>query len=186
MNTLSVYLTPGFSKLKNELQYFFSDDDNYIFASLDQKILSMSLRVNYNITPDLTVQYWGQPFSGDFKFSEYKVINDPRAENYTDRFHTYEEGTEITKTAGQYYINTTEYSTDFEDPDFKTNEWLSNLVVRWEFLPGSTAYLVWSQTRGYEGGPGEYKLGENLDYLFTDKKANNTFLVKFSYRIGLR
>jgi hypothetical protein len=186
MNTLSISLSPGYSITSNELQFFFDDDDRYLFASLDQKILSMSLRVNYNITPDLTVQYWGQPFLGDFRFSEYKVITDPRAENYRDRFHLYEEGAEITKTAGQYYINTLDYSTDFEDPDFKTNEWLSNLVVRWEFLPGSTAYLVWSQTRAYEGGPGTYDLGENLDYLFTDKKANNTFLIKFSYRFGLR
>ncbi|MEE4115823.1 MAG: DUF5916 domain-containing protein [Marinilabiliaceae bacterium] len=185
-NTLLVSLTPGYSTLKNELQYFFADDDNYIFATLDQKIISMSLRINYNITPDLTVQYWGQPFSGDFKFSDYKIITDPRAEDYSDRFHSFEEGTEITKTDGRYYINTTEYSADFDDPGFKSNEWLSNLVIRWEFLPGSTAYLVWSQTRGYEGGPGEYKLGENLDYLFTDKKANNTFLIKFSYRIGLK
>lgn len=186
MNTLSISLSPGYSLTKNELQYFFSDDDNYIFASLDQKILSMSLRINYNITPDLTIQYWGQPFSGDFKFSQYKIITDPRAEEYTDRFHIYEEGTEIAQIGNEYAINTPDYSTDFENPDFKSNEWLSNLVVRWEFLPGSTAFLVWSQTREYEGGPGSYDLGDNLDYLFTDKKANNTFLIKFSYRFGLR
>ncbi len=186
MNSLSISLSPGYSVSRNDLQYFFEDDGRYLFATLDQKILSMSLRVNYNITPDLTVQYWGQPFSGDFKFSEYKIITDPRAEDYANRFHVYEEGTEITKSAGQYYVNTLDYSTDFEDPDFKTNEWLSNLVVRWEFLPGSTAYLVWSQTRAYDGGPGTYDLGENLDYLFSDKKANNTFLIKFSYRFGLR
>ena len=36
----------------------------YIFGSIDQKILSLSLRIDYNITPDLTIQYWGQPFFG--------------------------------------------------------------------------------------------------------------------------
>ncbi len=146
----------------------------------------MSLRINYNITPDLTIQYWGQPFSGDIKFSEYKIITDPKAAEYLNRFHTYEQGTEINLVDDEYTVTTADYNFDFSNPDFKTNEWLSNLVVRWEFLPGSTAYLVWSQTRGYDGGPGDYNLGDNLDYLFTDKKANNTFLVKFSYRFGLR
>lgn len=186
INTLSISLTPGYSITKNELQYFFSEDDRYFFSSLDQKILSMSLRINYNITPDLTIQYWGQPFSGDFKFSNYKVITDPGAEEYTDRFHIFTEGSEITSIDDEYTITTADYTHNFDNPDFMTNEWLSNLVVRWEFLPGSTAYLVWSQTRGYDGGPGRYNLSENLDDLFSDKKANNTFLVKFSYRFGLR
>jgi hypothetical protein len=186
INTLSISLSPGYSITKNDLQYFFSDDDRYFFASLNQKILSMSLRINYNITPDLTIQYWGQPFSGDFKFSDYKVITDPKAEEYSDRFHIFTEGSEITLSDDEYTITTPDYTYTFDNPDFMTNEWLSNLVVRWEFLPGSTAYLVWSQTRAYDGGPGEYNLSENLDYLFSDKKANNTFLIKFSYRFGLR
>jgi hypothetical protein len=145
----------------------------------------MSLRVNYNITPDLTVQYWGQPFSGDIGFSDYKVITDPKAAEFADRFHTYSD-TEISYSDERWYVDNGDYSFDFSDPDFKTNEWLSNLVVRWEFKPGSTAYLVWSQTREYMGGPGAYSLGDNMNYLFTDKKADNIFMVKFSYRIGLR
>lgn len=188
-NTLTISLTPSFSNSMNELQYFsdmeLNGEERYIFATLDQKIISMSLRINYNITPDLTIQYWGQPFSGDIKFSDYKIITDYRSDDYNDRFHTYTTS-EITYSDGSYYVDNGDYDFDFEDPDFTTNEWLSNLVVRWEFLPGSTAYLVWSQTRGYDGGPGDYNFGENLNNLFTDKKANNVFLVKFSYRIGLR
>jgi len=37
--------------------------------------------------------------------------------------------------------------------------------------------------RSYKGVPGPYNLIENLDYLFTDKKANNTLLL--SFRIDL-
>lgn len=189
-NSLNISLTPSYSTTKAEMQYFsgmtLNDKDRYVFASLDQQIISLSLRVNYNITPDLTIQYWGQPFSGNIRFNEYKIITDPRAEEYSDRFHTWDNETEITLSDDVYTVSTADYSFDFDNPDFKTNEWLSNLVVRWEFLPGSTAYLVWSQTRGYTGGPGDYNLGDNLDYLFSDKKANNTFLIKFSYRFGLR
>ena len=56
---------------------------------IDQTIHSLTIRLNGSITPDLTIQYWGQPFSGDIKYSEYKIITDPKAEEYTDRFHTY-------------------------------------------------------------------------------------------------
>ena len=75
---------------------------------------------------------------------------------------------------------------DFGNPDFTFDEWLSNLVIRWEFLPGSTAYLVWSQTRDYDNPDGSFEVRDNLNSMFTDKKATNTFLLKFSYRFGLR
>ncbi|MDF1573395.1 MAG: DUF5916 domain-containing protein [Bacteroidales bacterium] len=74
----------------------------------------------------------------------------------------------------------------FDVPDFTVDEWFSNLVIRWEFLPGSTAYLVWSQTRDYFDSSGAFEVMDNVDKLFTDKRANNTFLLKVSYRFGLR
>ena len=79
---------------------------------------------------------------------------------------------------------TTDYG--FGNPDFNVDEWLSNLVIRWEFLPGSTAYLVWSQSRDFYSAKGEFEVWNNMHDLFTDKKANNIFLVKLSYRFGLR
>jgi hypothetical protein len=47
----------------------------------------MSLRMNYNITPDLTIQYWGQPFLAAMDYSRYKAVTDPRAEKLQDRYH---------------------------------------------------------------------------------------------------
>jgi len=189
INTLTISLSPTYSTSFSELQYLTSEDLNdeerYIFATLNQKIIDMSLRINYNITPDLTIQYWGQPFSGNIKFSDYKIITDSRADEFSDRFHTYTDS-EINLTDGIFYVDNGEYSFDFENPDFTTNEWLSNLVVRWEFLPGSTAYLVWSQSRDFYQSSGKFDILNNLNDLFTDKKANNIFLIKFSYRFGLR
>ena len=163
-------------------------DDRYIFATLEQKVLNMSLRINYNITPDLTIQYWGQPFVATGKYTDFKMITDSRAEEFTDRFHIYTSD-QISLTDDYYDIDedrdlATDYG--FGNPNFNVDEWLSNLVVRWEFLPGSTAYLVWSQTRDYYASDGTFEVWDNMQNLFTDKKANNTFLVKFSYRFGLR
>jgi hypothetical protein len=192
MNTLSITLLPSFSQNFSELQYVSERDMNgdprYIFGKIDQKVLSMSLRINYNITPDLTIQYWGQPFSASGDYSEYKMITDSKADRFQDRYQIYNEQ-QIDLVDENYEIDenldgTMDYS--FDNPDFTIDEWLSNLVVRWEFMPGSTAYLVWSQTRNYYIQDGQFHLWENMNDLFTANKPTNVFLLKFSYRFGLR
>ena len=192
VNTLSITLLPSYSQTYHELQYVtqsdMNGDDRYVFGTIDQKVLSMSIRVNFNITPDLTIQYWGQPFTASGEYSDFKMITDPKAGQFSDRYHIY--------TSNQISLDDNEYRIDedqdlnvdysFDNPDFSVDEWLSNLVIRWEFLPGSTAYLVWSQTRNAYSQDGSFNIGDNLNELFTANKATNVFLVKFSYRIGLR
>jgi len=198
MNTLSISLVPSYSHNLRELQYVGQEemdgDPRYIFGSIDQKVLSMSLRINFNITPDLTIQYWGQPFTASGEYSDFKMITDSKADKYSDRFHIYTDE-QISFDQDTYLINengdidengdlNTDYS--FGNPEFSVNEWLSNLVVRWEFLPGSTAYLVWSQTRNHYVQDGDFDAWENMNLMFTDGSPTNVFLVKFSYRFGLR
>ena len=192
VNTLRISLSPGYSVRYDEFQYIarrsFNDDNRYIFGKIDQKVLNMSLRVNYNITPDLTIQYWGQPFIATGRYSNIKMITNPVADELSDRYHQYTDE-QISMADGYYYIDEdNDSNTDyyFSNPDFNVDEWISNLVIRWEFLPGSTAFLVWSQSRNYYSPDGEFEVWDNLNDLFTDKKANNTFLVKLSYRFGLR
>jgi len=192
MNTLSISLYPSYYTSLRELQYItceeISGKDRYLFGRIDQKVFSTSLRISYNITPDLTIQYWGQPFIASGDYTEFKMITDPKAEEFTDRYHVFT-SRQINLVDDTYEIDEdTDTQTDysFDDPDFNVDEWLSNLVIRWEFLPGSTAYLVWSQTRVYYSALGKFELWDDVGNLFTDKKPTNTFLLKFSYRIGLR
>lgn len=162
----------------------------YIFGAIDQKILSISLRIDYNITPDLTIQYWGQPFFGSGGYSEFKHVTDPVAAEYKERYELYGSGNL------QYAIRDRQYRIDenldsfidytFNNPNFTVSEFLHNLVIRWEFLPGSTAYLVWSQSRDYQTGSGQYDLSRQSHDLFSLTKPYNVFLAKFSYRFGLR
>jgi hypothetical protein len=71
----------------------------------------------------------------------------------------------------------------FENPNFSFNEFLSNLVLRWEYLPGSVLYLVWSQNRQYTTTTGNFDLTGNLSGLYSGEKPNNTLMIKLSYRI---
>ena len=192
VNTLSVSINPSYSWKYHELQYVTTraveEEERYIFGAIDQKVLSMSVRINFNITPDLTIQYWGQPFIASGGYSGFKMITDPQAENFSNRYHEYTDG-QMSYSDDRYQIDeamdgVNDYS--FSDPNFTVDEWLSNLVIRWEFLPGSTAYLVWSQTRDHYDPSGMFEVWDNMDQMFTAKRANNTILLKVSYRIGLR
>ena len=107
-NYLVLSLTPDFSKSFTELQYVtkktVDNADKYIFASIDRKTISTSFRVNLNLSPDLTLQYWGQPFIATGIYYDHKYITDPMADNYRDRFHTYTED-QISLDGDQYNVD---------------------------------------------------------------------------------
>ncbi|MCX6254729.1 MAG: DUF5916 domain-containing protein [Bacteroidia bacterium] len=195
-NYISFNLSPGFNKSFSELQYVeqtnYNGNDRYIFASIDRKTINTSFRVNLNLSPNLTFQYWGQPFVATGKYYDYKYILDPMANSYRNRFQTYSES-QISFDADNNLFNvdenndeTTDYG--FDKRDFNVREFLSNLVIRWEYSPGSSVYLVWSQTRSSYNGSGNLDFFSDLGDLFNtgDNKPHNVFLIKFSYRFGLK
>jgi len=191
-DNLVLTLNPAYSVSENELQYvtrrLFNGEDRYIFGTIDQKILSMSFRLNFNLTPDLTLQYWGQPFIACGSYSEFKKITvNPLASDYYDRFEIYPEE-RIELVDNSYRVDedgngTTDYS--FGNPDFNTQEFLSNLVIRWEYNPGSSVYLVWSQTRYNSDPTAGFAPDDNFSDLFSSDPYN-VFLVKFSFRFGMK
>jgi hypothetical protein len=106
-----------------------NDTTHYTFARLDQTTVSLTTRLNYTMTPNLSLQFYGQPFTSSGGYSKWRELNDPRAEKYDDRFKPY---------AG--------------DPGgFSFKEFRSNTVLRWEYKPGSTLFLVWAQGREDSG-----------------------------------
>ncbi len=191
-NNLVLRINPAYSVSDNELQYvtrrLFNGEDRYIFGTINQKVLSMSFRLNFNLTPDLTLQYWGQPFIACGSYTEFKKISDtPGASDYSDRFEVFPES-RIELVDNSYRVDedgngTTDYS--FGNPDFNTQEFLSNLVIRWEYNPGSSVYLVWSQTRYNSDPTSGFAPDDNMSDLFS-ADPYNVFLVKFSFRFGVK
>lgn len=194
LDYLVITLSPSFNKSFSNLQYVdqldYAGSSRYIFASINQKTISTSLRVNLNLSPNLTFQYWGQPFIATGEYHDQKYITDPMAKNYTDRYHTYTLD-EIVSDNDQYNVDENrDGSIDYtlDKNDFNVKQFLSNLVVRWEYSPGSTLYLVWSQTRNYFTETGQMDFLNDLGDLFNKGKnvPHNVFLIKFSYRFGLK
>lgn len=193
-NYVAITITPGYNKSYSELQYVtqtsYNNTARYIFGSIDQKTISTSFRVNLNLSPNLTFQYWGQPFIATGKYYDYKFITSPLAASYHDRFWTYTPN-QISFDGDQYNVDeNADGKTDYTigKNDFNVKQFLSNLVVRWEYSPGSTVFLVWSQTRSYFTDSGQMDFFNNVGDLFNKNKnvPHNVFLIKFSYRFGLK
>jgi hypothetical protein len=182
-------LSPNYDLTKSQLQYVttanYNSNPKYILASLEQNTLNFSFRLDYCITPNLTLQYFGQPFISSGKYSNFKNVTNSKADAYNNRFHTF--GSDEISYDGnstQYNIDenkdgTTDYS--FADPNFKVLDFISNLVLRWEYTPGSTLFLVWSQNRSGFNPNGRFAPGKDMNDLFA-VYPSNVFLIKFSYR----
>ena len=194
ISTLSISLSPNYSNSMRELQYVYIDElqsnleTPYVFAKLEQKMVGMSIRVNYNITPELSIQYWGQPFIAAGAYSEFKYITDSHANEYSNRFSAFTENQiNFDANNNEYLVDENLDGTDdysIYNPEFNFREFLSNMVLKWEYRPGSTLYLVWSQSRSEYIENGNFDIQSDMNNLF-DVEARNVFLLKFSYRIGV-
>jgi len=104
--------------------------------------------------------------------------------NYKNQYYTFTNN-EISynKPDNMYTIDDGDGSYSFDNTDFSFYEFRSNLVVRWEYIPGSTAYLVWSQGRTGDHPDGEFSLSNNVDRL-SSLTPHNVFLLKLSYRFS--
>jgi len=186
-NALRVRINPSFTRRICDMQYVDTtsrgDEDRYLFGHLDQRTFSLTFRVDYCVTPELSIQYYGSPFVSSGRYGDFKRVTDPRAAAYADRFHAFG-GSELAYDPGDaaYAVDenadgTTDYA--FDDPDFNFRDFNSNLVVRWEYRPGSTLFLVWSQSRSAFLSDGDFDLRGDLDGLF-GVQPHDVFLVKFN------
>ncbi len=192
-NALVLSLSPEYSLSDNVLQYVTTIEEasrpnRYIFAGLDQKTLSFTFRLNYTFTPELSLEYYGQPFVSAGKYSEFKRITDPDADDFPDRYQIFSSG-EINYDAEENSYSIAEHSSEslsysVDNPDFNFRQFRSNLVVRWEYLPGSTLFLVWSQGRTSSESQGTFAYGNDMSELFS-VDPHNVFLIKLSYWFSL-
>ena len=189
---LNLWLLPTYSENFNELQYIATRNSagapRYIFGRIEQKTLAMTVRLNYSLTPDLSIQFYGQPFASSGKYARFKQITDSRARDYDARYRLFSENELFYDEAARLFRvdesgdGIPDYS--FGRPDFSFLQLRSNLVVRWEYRPGSALYLVWSQGRTGALQETDFSFGRDMGNLF-GLHPHNVFLVKFSYAFEL-
>ena len=132
---------------------------HYVFARLDQTTVALTTRVNYTMSPTLSLQIYAEPFVSAGEYTNNKELVDGRAEDWQSRYAPY-----------AYTGNA-----DFNFRSFRTTN-----VLRWEYRPGSSLFVVWQQGREENESFGKFRFSRDFGGVF-GVPANNVFLVKFSY-----
>lgn len=155
----------------------------YLMGHMDQKTYGVTMRLQVNVTPDISIQFYGSPFTSTAKFSDFKEAADTKSPTYDKRFHVFSRD-ELSFADGTYHIKREGREASFKNPDFSFNEFRSNLVARWEYLPGSTLYFVWEHRMSNQESRRIGGWGNNLDRMF-GLPATNTFMLKMNYWFNL-
>lgn len=193
LNALRLNFQPGYSSSWRKQDQFVTQANSSnmtrtIVSEVNQESFSLTARMSYNITPSMTVQYYAQPFIFRARYKNFGYVSDPLNAAYDARFHRYN-AQELQAGPDNFVVDEnrdgiTDYTFNASDLNFV--QFRSNLVVRWEYVPGSELYLVWSQgsTPDAGSGLGTPLLRSLFDNVF-DKRPQNIFLVKFTYRFLL-
>lgn len=192
-NALSISLGPEYTQSHNRLQYVteaeMDGDPRYITSRIDRETLALSLRMNYTINTKLTVQFYGQPYITKGTYSDFNHITDATSKFYAEKSYIYDsEQIELSDDLGLYSIDENKDGAsdyEFDNPDFRFFQFRSNLVLRWEYQPGSEIYFVWSQGGTdfvNERGRNVYR---DLRSQLSLDGLENTFLIKATYRLSL-
>ncbi len=192
---LTFSIGPSYEINKEKRQWVDSFDDiyalqtykkRYVFGEMNQKTISANIRLNWILTPQMSLQLFMQPLISVGNFSNFKELARPSSLDYNE----YLKVGEVT-----YNSSDDEYTIDpdksgpaepftFSNPDFNYKSIRGTLVFRWEVLPGSILYLVWSQDRDNTDNPGNFNIKRDFTDLWKTT-TNNIFLAKFSYWLNL-
>ena len=155
----------------------------YIFAEINHKTISTELRLNWSFSPVISLQLYLQPFFTVGNYENFKELAKPNSKKY----NVYGENNSTIS----YVDDSDSYTVDsdgdgpsvegsFDNPDFNFKSIKGNAVLRWEVLPGSVFYLVWTHDKVNDENPGSYNAKRDFTNLW-GSEANNAFLMKFSY-----
>jgi hypothetical protein len=203
--SLEIQFKPQYSTELEAAQYVTQTDDlgfaptfgrRYLFADLKRHQLSFDTRLSVALNPYLTLQLFAQPLISSGDYLTYKQLE--RSESF--EFDAFEEGTtvvngeDIACTGGRTCVSDDERYVDFDgdgqtdysfsDRDFNVRSLRLNAVLRWEYRPGSTLFLVWQQNRREREDFGSFAVSRDLDAL-SSLDAENVFILKVNYWLGL-
>ncbi len=164
--------------------------NRYVFADLNYHELSMTMRVNWTLTPALSFQLYVQPLISSGSYSQFKQLTQPRTHSLTVFGQN---GTTISKelnsdgSIGSYDLDPDgsgpAQPIPISNPNFSIASLRGNAVLRWEYLPGSTLYLVWTQNRYDDINADSFQFARSFDRL-SIANPDNVFMLKIAYWLG--
>lgn len=159
--------------------------NKYVFAYIDRTTFFTDFRLNYTLNPDVTLEVFLEPFAASGRYYDFGELSAARSREIL-RYG--QQGTTISQQADKSYVvsdprrlgsdgRPLTFTIPF--PDFNVRSVISNTVIRWEYRPGSTFFIVWQQSRnGFEPNGELVRLGDlfggfkNVGTNFLAVKAN--------------
>jgi hypothetical protein len=187
-DNLTVSVAPRYFRSRSGDQYVTSTSTlpyaptfgtRYLFADLEQRNFSMETRVDWIFSPTLSLQLYAQPLISSGDYLTYKQLAAARTYEFIDLAPTASGDDLSVDFDGDA---TPDYT--FSDRDFNVRSLIGNAVLRWEYRPGSTVFLVWQRTQHNDAEIGDFDLSRDARELF-DADADDRFILKVNYWLGL-
>jgi len=181
---LTTTFTPSFGYSFDKNQWVDRFEDNslnsvngykYVFGELKNYDFSTSLRMDYFFTSEMSLQLYLRPYFNVGKYNRYHYLIDAKKGEYQ-----YFDENNITKANNTIKINDGNNVYEFDVPDFKYVSLRGNLVFRWEYIQGSTLYLIWSLQNDQNDNYSPMSIVKDFNNIL-NKKANNIFQLKINY-----
>ena len=191
-HVLRLRFEPSYTKTHAKAQYVMAVTDptavatygrRYVFSDLVQSTASLVTRVDWTLTPKLSMQLYLQPLVVSGAYSAFKEFLTPG--HFDFDVYGKNKGTVVRSPSGVYTVDPGNGATfSFPDPDFNFRSLLGNAVVRWEYRPGSTLFFVWQQSRQGVEPFGDFDFSRDYREML-DRQPENVFAIKATYWIGL-
>jgi len=183
-NNISISSSTGFTTETNNSQYVkqktVNETREYVVGKIDRLTLYTTLRAEYFITPELSLQYYGSPYASIGKYIDYRKVDQSKSPGLNERFSPlYISGDNLVDENDEVLLDFTT-----ENPDFNFQEFRSNFVLRWEYKTGSTFYFVWTNTSSVYDDVYNPSIVESFKNI-SKVKAQNAFMLKLSYWFSL-
>lgn len=187
--TLNGSFSARYSQLRDPAQFVGRrvalDTARYLVGEINQTTASLTARLNWTITSNLSVELYGQPFVSANAFSRFKEVREPRARNFAERFRVYSNELSCSSSGACTVDLNADANADlsFQRPDFHFDHFRSTSVLRWEYRPGSVLFIAWQHGRSGASSDPTFAAARNLGNLFS-LPPDNTLLIKANYWIS--
>jgi hypothetical protein len=136
-------------------------ETDYVFGEIDSRVLNVNLRASGAVHRNLTFEAFLQPFVAVGDYDDFKRLARPKSFDFEP----------VPATA-------------VSNPDFNSKSLRGTFVVRWEYLRGSTIFLVWNLQGADASRPGVFDFGRDLGDVFGAPR-DNRFIIKANYWLSL-
>ena len=203
---LSIQLSPRYTVQTDATQYVTSTSilayaptfgRRYLFGEIERKTATLETRIDYTFSPSLSFQLYAQGLLSSGDYVRYRQLTQAATYDFEEFWEgravevggavSCEGGTICQDAGGTQHVDFDgDGASDFTfaDRDFNARSLVGNAVVRWEYRPGSTVFLVWQRQQSARAALSDFDFGRDVDALWA-LPADNRFILKVNIWLGL-